>query len=405
MRCHLTYLLLFLVTIGACDKFSLDVIAQEPADSSIVIHKSIDYSILFQSDSLNAKGLAGFLDSFPDIEFADSLLQRTTSNFRVFIGNPEMDEAAKALAEIDGTGYVVRCEANTMVVAGTNETWTAMALYDLEEYLFENELAIKDSVLTIPDSLSIVKDYSDPQLLSRLIQKGYDFLLSSEYVLACPGIGDCMIGQGATGDNAYFYVINKNAADNRSIIARFDIGSKAWRGQSAFFNAGHSNDMTYNQDKNLIIVAHGKTQGQLLTLVRASDLTVISDVTINVGAGSISYNGQRKQYALSQGGTTLHITDDSFHVIHSYTRKQIQGYTVQGMGSDDCFIYFPMSGGSKNIIEVYDWEGNYLTTMDLPIPMESESLFYTAGEYYVSFNRFGSELYRIIPVLNYKYER
>jgi hypothetical protein len=55
------------------------------------------------------------------------------------------------------------------------------------------------------------------------------------------------------------------------------------------------------------------------------------------------------------------------------------------MGSDYDFIYFPMSSEKDNIIEVYDWSGNYVTRIHISDEFESESMFESNGKYYISY--------------------
>ena len=77
------------------------------------------------------------------------------------------------------------------------------------------------------------------------------------------------------------------------------------------------------------------------------------------------------------------------------------------MGSDDYYVYFPMSPNSGssnrsvNILVAYDWNGKYKGTIDVPLSLESESMFYAAGEYYVNFYSSGAQLYKISPVITY----
>lgn len=413
MKKRRSYLYLQIVLLlVSCEKYTPEVFANEPGDASAIqvdttVYVSVDnhpeYLIVCGADSTNAKSFARFLSSFESVLFAEDT-EEEEKEYEFIIGRTGRAESNRVSEAINGFGYMVKAELNKLIIIGSDETWTALALYAFEDYCTERGLAVKDSLLTIPGDLVLKEDYEDPQLLSRLIQKGHDFLLNPEFVLSCSGLGNCTIGQGATSDGEYFYVINKNSNDTQSIIFRFDMSSLKWKGQSGYFNAGHANDLAYNGDKDLIIVAHGQSQGQILTLVRASDLSVISDVTIDVGASSVSYNSARKLYAFSQGGTTLHFTDDSFHVVGSFKRTPPNGYTTQGMGSDDMYIYFPMSASKDNVIDVYDWEGQYVTTLQLPFSRESETLFYAAGEYYMNFNHSGSELYRINPVLYYTYD-
>ena len=56
---------------------------------------------------------------------------------------------------------------------------------------------------------------------------------------------------------------------------------------------------------------------------------------------------------------------------------------------------------SVNILVAYDWNGKYKGTIDVPLSMESESMFYAAGEYYVNFYSSGAQLYKISPVITY----
>ena len=54
-----------------------------------------------------------------------------------------------------------------------------------------------------------------------------------------------------------------------------------------------------------------------------------------------------------------------------------------------------MSGSSDNILQIFDWNGDEITTVTLPTQMESESAFWSDGVYYVNFNYDGARLYRV----------
>ena len=82
-------------------------------------------------------------------------------------------------------------------------------------------------------------------------------------------------------------------------------------------------------------------------------------------------------------------------------------YTAQGMGSNDSYVYFPMSPNSNspekvNLLVVYDWDGRYVGNLKIPLTIESESMFYAAGEYYVVFYDKAAALYRVYPGLSYR---
>ena len=90
--------------------------------------------------------------------------------------------------------------------------------------------------------------------------------------------------------------------------------------------------------------------------------------------------------------TALHILDADFNLLQSYSRQTNSGYTAQGMGSDEDYVYFPMSGGRDNILEVYSWDGSYVTTIHIDQSIESESMFWVNDTYYVSYNRGSASL-------------
>ena len=104
----------------------------------------------------------------------------------------------------------------------------------------------------------------------------------------------------------------------------------------------------------------------------------------------------------------FYVADGNFKVTLNTKRTDSTGYTAQGMGSDDSYVYFPMSGSKDNVLVVYDWAGKFVTTLTVPLTIESESMFYAAGRYYVAFyagSKVGASLYEIIPVHYYSYSK
>lgn len=392
--------LLLVLSVSSCGKSTLDIYTPIKIEyTDRIIDPEGKWSISYCNDSTNAYGFAEFLQSFSYIHFP-SVDDKST--YDLIIGTTVDPIINEALDSIHGHGYIIKSIHQRLIIAGTDETWTALALYTLENYLIERQT--EKGVLIIPDGIYIKEDFDDPQLIGLLVQKGYSFSLSLEYVLSCKEDTRCYIGQGATSDGFSFYVINKNCSDNQSILYKYDMETCKLKASSDVINTGHSNDMTYNPHSNTIVVSHGQKQGNRLTLVNARSLSVISEVTINIGASSVAFNPKKRLYAFSQGGKTLHFTDDEFNLIESFTRNEKTGHTAQGMGSDDRYIYFPMSGSRNNILVVYDWNGVYVSTLVVPTSLEYETLFYSAGEYYMNFNHSGSELYRLIPVLRYSYQ-
>ncbi|MBO5077438.1 MAG: hypothetical protein J5584_07600 [Clostridia bacterium] len=235
--------------------------------------------------------------------------------------------------------------------------------------------------------------------LNELIKSGKNFSVGFEFVLRSPEYNGNYVGQGACSDGKYVYFILKPSADGEAIIAKHDLKKGYLIKRSEPIYVFHGNDMTYDSARNLLYVVHGSTEGKILTTVDPETLEVVTQsVNIKKGAGAITYSLERDIFAISQGGKNLRFMDSGHNITSSVTREELD-YTAQGMGSDEDFIYFPMSpkGDNKdNILVVYDWSGNYVTTVHLDTDRESESMFVVNGEYYVSFYfGDGARLYRL----------
>jgi hypothetical protein len=152
---------------------------------------------------------------------------------------------------------------------------------------------------------------------------------------------------------------------------------------------GHGNDLTYDAKNDRIVCAQGQSLGGVLVFIDPHTLTITGSVELDTKAGAITYNEKTDCYAISRGGKTLEILNSDFEIIASYQRTDKTGYTAQGMGSDDRYLYFPMSfKDRKNIVVVYDWDGNYITTVKSDVTREAESMFWVNGKYYFAHNYF-----------------
>lgn len=226
---------------------------------------------------------------------------------------------------------------------------------------------------------------------------GYSLTSESTELFRIKGDSTYYIAQGACSDGTHVYGILRNIDDTGAVIRKVRLSDGGHVATSAVINLGHGNDMTYDSKNNRLVIAHGISQGKILTLVNAEDLSFIEDINIEAGAGAITYNEKRDCYAISQGGKSIHFLDSDFKLIKSLTRTAPAEYVAQGMGSDDKYLYFPMSNKwtderpfLDNIFDVYDWDGNHVAIVHIPVAMESESMFWVNGKYYVAYNNSSS---------------
>ena len=240
--------------------------------------------------------------------------------------------------------------------------------------------------------------------LNELIKSGKEFSIGFRLVVHSTAYLDYHVAQGACSDGTYVYFLLKPSEDGEAIITKHNLKTGNLVNRSEPIYVFHGNDMTYDSARNLIYVAHGSSEGKILTTVDPVTLEVVTQsVEIKKGAGAITYSPERDIFAISQGGKNLRFLDSNLKVTQTITREVLD-YTAQGMGSDEDFIYFPMSpkGDNKdNIFVVYDWSGEYVTTIHLDTDRESESMFMVNGDYYVNFYfGDGARLYKLVFFVN-----
>ena len=223
--------------------------------------------------------------------------------------------------------------------------------------------------------------------LSDLITEGKKFTVELTEICVCPAQGEYKIAQGAASDGRYAYFIMRQDKNGDCIVCKYDLRTGKHVKTSQPIHLFHGNDMTYDSRRNLLYVAHGQSEGKILTSINPKDLTVVEQtIDIEKGSGAITYSASRDVIAISQGGNKLHFLDGDLKLLSSFDRTDDTGYTAQGMGSDESYIYFPMSGLQSNFIEIYDWKGNYVTHFLMDDPRESETIFWVNGIYFICFN-------------------
>ena len=113
----------------------------------------------------------------------------------------------------------------------------------------------------------------------------------------------------------------------------------------------------------------------------------MENITLSKKISALTYDPKTDRYGSGRGNDVFRIFDGEFNHIQKYTIEMDEKYVSQGMGSDENYIYFPRSGERDNIIEVFTWEGEHVTTLKINDPYESESFFWVNGKYYINYYR------------------
>ncbi len=327
-------------------------------------------------------------DWYSDREEAPDL-----SGPEILVGATNRPETTEVLASLPANSYTVTRKNNKIVIVGSDNNLTTMAMIAFTEKVLNNPDRCGEGFLKITEEDEILITLDGPVTMKLLIESNYKLVASSKKVVQTDRQGDYRIGQGACSDGTYVYFVLRNSNDSGSVITKHLLANGTFIGVSDVLDLGHGNDATFDTKNNRIVIAHGQSEGRILTLVDPDTLKLIKDINIPEGSGAITYSVERDQYAISQGGSTLHMLTSDFKWISTRSRTDSTGYTAQGMGSDENYIYFPMSGKNDNKLVVYNWDSKYVTTLTIPVSHESESMFWVNGRYYIAYNTAGEALY------------
>jgi len=228
--------------------------------------------------------------------------------------------------------------------------------------------------------------------------------LSDYLYTISPPTNDINIPQGGCFDGTYFYQvfikkdIASNEANNLVRIVKYNTETRTVVRTSDNLSLNHANDITYNPKINALLVVNNNPNRTTVTLVNPDTLTIIRTQTVPYKIYSMSYNEQRDMYVVGiSGGQNFRFLDADFNPVGTLkiATTLTSGYVTQGASSDNNYIYFVLY--DQNVITVYDWEGNFVSIIDLNVgDIEPENISVVNGEIFVACASGGAEIYRII---------
>ena len=217
------------------------------------------------------------------------------------------------------------------------------------------------------------------------------------------GYYDTLQGGCCIGDYGYFVLYNRNK--EKCKIARFDLNTGECLKVSAVLPIAHGNDLTYNPDENIIVAVHSTQNGRKVTIIDPETLKIKTTKIITIdkslpgmsesrrtsfkGIGAIAYNEKHHQYvARIKTLNDLLFLDSDLNPIRYVRLTKEDKQTFQGMDTCGDFVLVGQSfkkSSDWNLISVYDWNGNYVSRINIKKGYELECLFHSDGNYYAGF--------------------
>ncbi|MBE6782827.1 MAG: hypothetical protein E7536_02295 [Ruminococcaceae bacterium] len=219
---------------------------------------------------------------------------------------------------------------------------------------------------------------------------------SSELVLDDVHDGSHTILQGGCTDGKYAYFCSDNPNSDTCSISKYNIITWEEVARSAPVKVDHANDITYNKDKDCLVVCHNSPVRTRVSFVDKRSLEIIETFEIPLEIYSITYDAKNNRYAVGISYTfDFAILDKDFNVIKTVKGVKPKSTLKQGMDSDGKYIYFLLS--SPNAISVYDWDGNHYGIFELndeAKKYETENMFLINNELYIGYNSGYGKIYK-----------
>ncbi|MBE6585816.1 MAG: hypothetical protein E7645_04725 [Ruminococcaceae bacterium] len=259
---------------------------------------------------------------------------------------------------------------------------------------------IREGVLTLASIKVIDFDAVSLGSFGQTMINIKDDLASSDYWTAdveqigCVPHPDsqCTTKQGGWTDGTYYYQLfikKDTASDEKNNIVKlvkYDLTTGEVVKTSEDLGLNHANDLTYNPKRNIFVAVHNNPNRKKVSIIDPDTFEVVDTVTLGCKIFSLDYNEVRDQYIIGvAGGQTFRFLDADFQFVSETVYQPTslsKGYTTQGVTCDDKYIYFVLY--NQNCLTVYDWDGNFITYVQLNISGEPENLSIVGNDIYIS---------------------
>jgi hypothetical protein len=376
----------------------------------------------------------------------------SNDNYEIIIGNTNRKEAT--LVEAPENGYAIKVVGKKVVIKGSSQYYTTIGvLYFINNCIGskeESKLFTIDTNYSYSDTprceasayidvlektdttfklFSSTGEASDFKATGKTY-KGKTIALTPTKVLTFGTYEDSKnqqtiaVMQGGCTDGKYFYFLLTNPGDgakgdsdaDETRVIKMDPKTKKIVTVGPIISVAHSNDLTYDAKYNRLVVAWCSVDATRMSYIDMETLRVTGSASFSEKFFAIDYDavGERYVYSASQ------YAKNGYPIIISTVAKSAtaqrklgefkgisMGYVAQGIHCDSKYIYYTASPNNSskdtkdsipdiNIVNVFDYDGNYICTLTIDLPHEIEHIFWYDNSFWAGFNaNDGKHLYKL----------
>lgn len=215
-------------------------------------------------------------------------------------------------------------------------------------------------------------------------------------ILQIPAEEGFSVLQGGCTDGTYGYYVMNNQDYYPYInrVYKVDLATMEIVQVSQTLELQHANSITYNSKLGKLICVNYDPDKTTLTYIDPKTLTVTGTTKADFNVLSLSYCKERDAYAAGTRGTfdwfaldgNLKVKDYYDSVQTDSVKQEVETYKDK--------IIFSMSG--PEMLYVYNWEGEFLYSIDMELYIEIENLVFYEDVAYVGYFSSGGVFYETI---------
>ena len=374
-------------------------------------------------------------------------------NYEVLLGDTNRLESS--LVECAANSYTIKVVGKKVVIKGSSQYYTTMGLF----YFIENCIGdATDSLIfnintdyeytasprneasayidMIEKKDKTFKLFSSNNDATTFVDTGKTFAgktiaLTAKDVYTfgayLNSAGDRNIDgmQGGCTDGKYFYFLLTNPGDgakdasnaDETRVIKMDPNTLEVVQIGPIISVAHSNDLTYDSKYDRLIVAWCSVDATRVSYINMTTLNVTSSPCFTDKFFAIDYDevGNRLVFSGSnyaKNGYPIIVaknakTAEAYQKITEFKGISM-GYVSQGIHCDSKYIYYTASPNNTktsgtygkidviNIVNVFDYDGNYVCTLTIDLPHEIENIFWYDNSFWAGFNGTnGKKLYKL----------
>ncbi len=373
--------------------------------------------------------------------------------YEVLIGNTNRLETS--LVECPENSYVIKVVGKKVVIKGSSQYYTTMGLFhfinncignkaDATLFNFNTDYQYSDSprneasayidMLEKTDKtfklFSSTKDnttfkYTGKTFNGSTIALKYSKVYTFSQYIDSTGQRTIEGIQGGCTDGRYFYFLLTNPGDgakgdddgDETRVIKMDPETMNVVQIGPIISVAHSNDITYDSKYDRLVVAWCSVDASRVSYIDMKTLNVTSSPSFTDTFFAIDYDetGDRLVFSGSQYARTGYpiIIAKNARTAEAYMKTKefkgiSMGYISQGIHCDSKYIYYTASPNNSktsetygtidniNIVNVFDYDGNYICTLTIDLPHEIEHIFWYDNCFWAGFNASdGKTLYKL----------